>query len=739
MPSLPSEFAELMVVLRGSVEDLEQSLEHINRQLEQTKQQAKAAGRAIDNALQLRRAERGAEDAAESVDDLSGEIIEAKAAAEALDDTDIHIDVERDDFGITGGGLGRRGGGGGGDDGGRGGLGRSIEQDLSRLQDELFAVFNIIRKMSPALQALLSSVILVTASFVGLNAAVGGLAAVATALATKIGDRGLRAALGRVQRVFVQLGRDFVQAFRPVIMKQVIPAAHAFANELRGAIPELRELVSNNLPELLNTITGWVDVVVDLTQVFETVVDAADLMIDTLTAFNVFLQKFASELSMAIADEFGVELTMDQLWGNMKPAWEDTMETWKESVRDLGRSLGFEPGELFLGVRITEPDNAREAEGAPTGPSIKAVERVREMRKELDAITGRVREIKGYGGLSAIMTPPEQAQARLDALRSGFEEIITLAQKPEISVKGALAKVFPDRDNLDSLKDLVESVRHSMENLVAEQARFDLENLRSSLRGVIETTEQVEQRMVKAVREARKLPGVTLETKEQIKGWLKQFDLSERQIRQIISRLRGITPLVDNIRGAFKNFLSDIGDQFGRLVAQFLTGLRSFREEALRNQIELAEMNQRMFALAEEGTPLATKKMKLLRMQAEELRKETTMLGAAWQSFVETAVQALQRLIQEIIVAIGKAAILAALNAATGGSASSIVGALSGILSSASSSGGGSAFSPGRGTTAGNGGGGQTLRLIPEPLPNGDLGWAVRQNQTRRQRLGLGA
>jgi hypothetical protein len=144
-----------------------------------------------------------------------------------------------------------------------------------------------------------------------------------------------------------------------------------------------------------------------------------------------------------------------------------------------------------------------------------------------------------------------------------------------------------------------------------------------------------------------------------------------------------------------------------------------------------------MFELANKGTRVATKRMKLLRMEAKRLREETTAIGVAFQKMKDIAMRALQQLIQQILVAIGKAIILKVLTALPGaGGASSIVGAIGGFLGGLFGGGGGGGRRVPSGPPVAARGGGE-VRIVPEALPNGDLGFAVRENERRRVRLGL--
>jgi len=80
--------------------------------------------------------------------------------------------------------------------------GQSLAEDLSRLNDEAFAVASILSKLPSALSASVGAFAALAVGATAAVGAVGGLAAAATGLATKFGDQQLRQSLTRLQVLF---------------------------------------------------------------------------------------------------------------------------------------------------------------------------------------------------------------------------------------------------------------------------------------------------------------------------------------------------------------------------------------------------------------------------------------------------------------------------------------------------------------------------------------------------------
>lgn len=708
-----------MVVIRGTVDDLQDALDDVQDELDATARKAKAAGEQIDNALSTGEARRDLSRTEAELEDVGDEIEQTAAKAEALDGKDIDIDVDHDNFDLTPV-VGGSSGGGGGGGGGRDPINRKFEQDLSRLNDEVFALVNIFRKMSMAGKSLILGITTAIVSFATLIGSVGGLATAAAALATKLGDRELRRSMGVARRAFVEVGRQFVDAMAPVIRNQIVPFLLKFAQELRSVIPELVTLTRRNLPELTTALTGMVDGVVGFAQVMETVTDGFDLIKDAVLLLETAMLRGAQEmLELAGLDIAGSLAERSAVFS--EGTLQERMDLLFESIQDMGRSLGF-AGETFLGVQIRESDTEdgpkADASGL-RGPSMKAVERLRKYRRELEKINQKQD--------ASLLTRPEVAQQKLKAAESALDELLKLDAN-------AAKNVAPE--TIEALKDRVDRLRIAV---VTAKGEFDLSQLQGGFKGVISKAQKSEKRLVKMVQEMRKLPGVALDSKEAVRSFLSDFGVADDRIEQVITRLRGITPLVDKIRKSFQEFLNQLGQGFAETLTTIIFQFGKLEEQALQNQLRISQLNERMFKLADEGTKQAAKRMRLLRKEAARLREETTAIGIAFEKMKRVALRALEQLIQQIIVAIGKAAILAVLNSINGVSgASTLVGGIGQLLNLVSS-GGGSGGSSSMGTpgVGGNANTTKQINLVPKALPNGDLGFAMRENTRRRERLGL--
>lgn len=707
-----------MVVIRGTVDDLQDALDEVDDALDQTARKAKAAGKEIESALSMRDTRRDLTRTEQQLERVGDEITKVAAKAEALDGKDIDIDVDSGGGGFD---LSPRTGGSGG--GGSSPSSRKFEQDLSRLNDEIFALFNIFRKMSGAMKVFTSTILAAVVSFGTVIAAVGGLAAAATALATKLGGRALRRSIGVAKRAFVEVGRQFVDAMAPVIRNQIVPFLLAFAQELRAVIPELVALTRNNLPELTSALTDWVEGIVDFVQLMETVTDVFDVVKDGLFLLNAAILRASQGMADLIPGiDFGENESVARVFQGATV--QEQFNLFLEAIRDL-----------FGGGDTTVEGGS--AEGL-RGPTQKAVQRIREMRNQLAALGTRFGSFAQGANMGDILTPPKLASQRLSAYKGAFQEVLKLSKKADTSIKGAFKQVFGDTTGApQSLSELKDLVLLFQKRAAKTKFRFGLGEVRDGMKGVIQKGQEAEKMAVQFVRKFRKLPGVALESKEAVRGLLQQFNLAPGRIDQIITRLRGMTPVVDKARKAFRGFLRSIGEGVAGFLSKTLLGMQNLEEQALRNKIRIGQLNQKMFELANKGTRQAARRMKLLRKEAARLRKETTKIGVAFQKMKDMALRALQQLIQKLIVAIGKAVLLKALNAIPGVSgASSLVGGIGQLLGFV---GGGSGGSGGSTLPAGPPIASRTkqINIVPEALPNGDLGFAVRENSRRRERLGI--
>jgi len=813
---LPDEFAELAVVVRGAVADFNAAMEDMQDTIDETRRKAERAGRSIEDALGLGRARRGVRATKSELEDLGDEISQVVAQAEALDgkEIDVSVDLDKDSFS---GGAAATGGGGMSEldeeaektadsyKKNRSGS-RSVSREWARLQDELFAVVQIFKAMPPQVKVFLGALATAAVSFATVGAAAGGLAAAATGLASVIGNQGIRSSLFRLRQEFVALGKEFTDAFTPLIRRVIIPAGRRLANELRDTIPELRDLARRQLPELARAIPRLVDPILEFVRTMEQVTDAFQVLslagprlvqelrqgfsnIDftALLGDNQLGQGLNSILGLSddvsipaggavqdVASMLGIggtteilgdmtvtdilkELNISRVLGVKEPD-QDIMEAFREAVIDFLQSSGFGGQEVsFPGVgTIQVPEREDNAGlGRPTPGerlSATASQRLQEARRVLQMAD----DLRGAN----IITIPEATESRLNELRSVLEELLKIRARTDGggAVENALDE-FGLR-NIGSIEGLQNRIRTLQRQQVREQFSFDRSGLQNSLRGVINKGRKIEKRAVQFVRKFRELPSVTLETEKQVRSLLQNLGLAPDRIDRIIKRLRGMTPVLQKVQEAFKGFLRQIGEGFAKAFTDLIfsafergkSELEKARQKLSKIQLkqQLADARSRLASgdLTSLEFRATQQRIKVLRKELQKANKTVSAIGGAFRSMAQVAKQALQQLIQKLIVAIGKALILKALNAASGISgASSIVGAIGQLIGSIGGGGGSGPSSnslgpgnfptsPGGPTTASRTGRTAQLRGNNVIIPVETIGNAVNLGNSNQRRTG---
>lgn len=772
---LPDEIAELAVVLRGIVTDFNDAMEEVRDELEQTKRKAQAAADAINDAMDFGRASAKMDRFEEKLEALGNEALTTKAkleslsgtdvdidtddnlgatttkvqgtiaALEALDDKDVEVDVDldRDTFGRVAGSLSAPGGGGGGGDRG---LRRSLEQDLSRLQDELFAVINIARKLGPVFQGLLVIVGTAVVAFATLIGAVGGLTVAATALASQLGKSDLRSAITRVEQAFVGLGAEFVDAFAPLIRNQVIPFLTQFANNLRAVIPDLVRLARENLPELLSALDDWPRAIVRFIERMETVVDVFDLIRDGVNlltqAIRRVAQIFFTYAATGAEDLFGFDSGIDfqeQLQEQNRLLNED-FEAFFEAWRDLrgGGGAGYDGEDRFTGQLLSR--------------------RARETLQELQRTFGMIDELRGAN----IITLPEATSQRLSQLRSALEEILKIRERTDgqAAVDNALQRF--GLPSIDSVEELKQRVRELQRDALEDQFQFDRSQLETGVFGPLQTTQKVEQRAVKFVRQFRDLASASAQGREEIRGLLKNMGLTGDQIDRIIERLREVTPIVDKIAQSVNEFASDISDTLASGLISAFRGLfdqgmsqlqrmqRRVRELRIRQRIR--RTSDQLFDPETSAlqSSIAIQRIGILRKQLQQVRDETNAVAQAFKNMARAAGRAVEQLAQKILRDLIQRAVLQLIRLLPGaGGAGSIAGGIFGFVGSLFGGDGGGGgggmvgnFPMGGPTTAARAGGaaiqGGQAQIVGNSLvvPVELMDKATQQGQTLNERTG---
>lgn len=787
---LPDEFAELAVVVRGAVADFNAAMEDMQDTIDETRRKAERAGRSIEDALGLGRARRGVRATKSELEDLGDEISQVVAQAEALDgkEIDVSVDLDKDSFS---GGAAATGGGGMSEldeeaektadsyKKNRSGS-RSVSREWARLQDELFAVVQIFKAMPPQVKVFLGALATAAVSFATVGAAAGGLAAAATGLASVIGNQDIRSSLFRLRQEFVALGKQFTDAFTPLIRRVIIPAGRRLANELRDTIPELRDLARRQLPELARAIPRLVDPILEFVRTMEQVTDAFQVLslagprlVQSLREnFQIdaplggALQDLGSMLGFGGQTEIFGDMTLTEAMKALgvprvletKEPNKGINEAFREAVIDFLQSSGLGGEEVsFPGVgTIQVPERESNASlGRPTPGerlSATASQRLQEARRVLQMAD----DLRGAN----IITIPEATESRLNELRSVLEELLKIRARTDGggAVENALDE-FGLR-NIGSIEGLQNRIRTLQRQQVREQFSFDRSGLQNSLRGVINKGRKIEKRAVQFVRKFRELPSVTLETEKQVRSLLQNLGLAPDRIDRIIKRLRGMTPVLQKVQEAFKGFLRQIGEGFAKAFTDLIfSAFQSGKSELEKARQKLSKIQLKQ-QLADAQSRLASgdltslefratqQRIKVLRKELQKANKTVSAIGGAFRSMAQVAKQALQQLIQKLIVAIGKALILKALNAASGISgASSIVGAIGQLIGSIGGGGGGGPSgnglgpgnfptSPGGPTTASRTGRTARLRGNSVIIPAETIGNAVNLGNSNQRRTG---
>jgi hypothetical protein len=451
------------------------------------------------------------------------------------------------------------------------------------------------------------------------------------------------------------------------------------------------------------------------------------------------------------------ENNISRFLGVKKPN-QDIMEAFREAVIDFLQSSGFAGQEVsFPGIgsiQVPERETNASLDRAQPGARLSATasQRLQEARRVLQMAD----DLRG----AEIITFPEATETRLSELRSVLEELLKIRARTDGG--GAVENALDDfglRD-INSIEGLQNRIRTLQRQQVREQFSFDRSGLQNSLRGVINKGRQIEKRAVQFVRKFRELPSVTLESEKQVRSLLQSLGLAPDRIDRIVKRLRNMTPVLQKVQEAFKGFLRQLGEGFAEVFTDLIfsafergkSELEKARQKLSKIQLkqQLADARSRLASgdLTSLEFRATQQRIKVLRKELQKANKTVSAIGGAFRSMAQVAKQALQQLIQKLIVAIGKALILKALNAASGISgASSIVGAVGQLIGSIGGGGGGGGggsglgpgnfpTSPGGPTVASRTGRTAQLRGNSVIIPAETLGNAVNLGNSNQKRTG---
>ncbi|MCS3611007.1 archaellum component FlaC [Salinibacter ruber] len=337
--------------------------------------------------------------------------------------------------------------------------GQSLSEDLSRLNDEAFALASIFSRVSAtgiAVTGTFTTLIAATGVTLG---AVGALGTAATALATKFGDKEIRSSLSRLKGVFQGVARAFVDAFEPIIKNQIIPAARTFATELQNSIPQLRNLAQRFLPSLLSAILGLIDNIVDIVQVSGALFSAFDLAIETV---EIVVEAIPAAVEGIL--DFAPNKDIPDFF---RRSLDESFQSLSNSLDQISRSTTGEGlSDRVTSFFVKDPQTPQE-----------------QLRKEIERVLGGD-TAKAFGeslNLDTGLQKIREIQREIEATE-GLEEKFQLANK---ALKKLRQKGLTDTEQFKNLEETLADIRAR-----AEEAGIQLEE---SLGSGLERPENTEE------------------------------------------------------------------------------------------------------------------------------------------------------------------------------------------------------------------------------------------------------
>jgi hypothetical protein len=569
---------------------------------------------------------------------------------------------------------------------------QSLSENLSRLNDEAFAVASIIGNLGGVIAGTTAGIAALGVAAGAGVAAVGGLAAAATALATKFGDQQLRQSLTSLQVLFEGVARDFVESFQEagIFENQLFPAAREFASVLRSQIPVLTRFVQDNLPSLLDAVISLTEKIDGLAVLFDSAINAFDVLIESLEI--TFLEAGPALLEQFLDDAgFG-----DAAPDFFREALEESVGSIQSSVTDPGPGVARGGQQFRAGSARPSAARAPGFEGVPT----KATEKLRELQREIDAARLKEEKLatfterdlqeslvksyeKGVDKLLAIKQQTgqlpaatddwirklERAQQKLTQLEEGrtipqsiqrLEEATEVPSAQEVSSLSASPSVGGTRTSLGQLRQIAESADSVREiNTLIQQARQEFDLL--------------------ANREALQFVGRLQKAKQEL-----------QETNQIAQAAR------DALSGAVDQLSQGIGQSVGD--ALFADQGRLNRLRGRRRQIQ---QNLRQARQAGNVQQIRQLSSELDRVNQKLKQSETLAgrLGQAFRNFGQVAKQALESFVSEVVQAIAKIAALKIISSFLGGP----LGGAGGIVGGGLGGGGGGGLLPGSAIAASGG------------------------------------
>jgi hypothetical protein len=566
---------------------------------------------------------------------------------------------------------------------------QSLSENLSRLNDEAFAVASIIGNLPSALSASVAAFATLAVGAAAAVAAVGALTAGATALATKFGDAQLRQSLTNLQILFEDVARDFVQSFDDagIFENQLFPAARELAATLRDQIPSLTEFAQQNLPTLIDLTIGLAESIDDVAQVLDFFIDVLDGVIES---FELVIQIVPAIIEGGL-EEAG--LTDSEFF----------QEGIQESLDSISASLG--PDSLIPSAESnrTRAGSARPAAARQTNfedVPVKATEKLRKLQREIDAARLKEEKLatfterdlqeslvksyeKGVDKLLAIKQQTgqlpaatddwirklERAQQKLTQLEEGrtipesiqrLEEATEVPSAQEVSSPSVSPSVGGTRTSLGQLRQIAESADSVSEiNTLIQQARqqFDLLANREALQFV--------GRLQKAKQELKEMRGVSVDA---------SLDGFNRTLREAV---RSANSLGTRLANAVTGFADQLSQGIGQSVGDALFADRG-RLNRLRGRRRQIQQNLRQARRAGNVQQIRQLSSELDRVNQKLKQSETLAgrLGQAFRNFGQVAKQALESFVSEVVAAIAKIAALKLISSLLGGPIGGAAGAV---------------------------------------------------------------
>jgi hypothetical protein len=593
----------------------------------------------------------------------------------------------------------------------------TVAQQLSRLQDEAFALVSLFTRLSTQTQAAILAITGATAAITGAAAAVAALQTAAVAAAAEFGDLGVRQSLARLKTTFVDVGRDFAESFRPLVENVIAPQLTEFSQILRGAIPQLRRFTATLGGVLLESLNNFAAKAVTLGKALEAI----------LTKNPGVLTGGGG--SPTGASQEGFAGISDELFEGLPVKAENTVQ---EIARQIERTrFKFRRGlipqdELFSqleSLQLKAVDELRKVE-QKTDQDVQLLDvflrRLQDTQEQLDEIEGT--------SLPTIEPPNnEQEQGAVDKALERFAELRKQRQKGLITQQEALEGQA--RTLTDALKKLSNQGRgNSREfgllNSVLAETENRLRRLNSiELSNVGEAEINADTSPVTGVGQAERAPassvtdfsrdplervrdlfraGVITQLEAarqkvsalegQIKSALKRgFEPSSKKVGQLRNRLAqaraelqqmtqdsaevdaSFSGFTETLREAVRN-ADSLGERLGNAVTVFADQLSQgigqsvgdalFADQGrlnrLRGRRRQIQQNLRQARRAGNVQQIRQLSSELDRVNQKLQQSETLAgrLGQAFRNFGQVAKQALESFVSQVVQAIAKIAAL---------------------------------------------------------------------------------